>query len=296
MAYTKPANYQQRPILIIGAGTLGRRIALMMAAQSGEVRIFDLSAEQRGKAKEYIDEQLPKVLEKFTFGSRGTVTLFDDMAKAVEDAWLIFEVIPEKLELKKKIFGDLDKLAPVDAILASNSSSFPASQFIDQVSESGRSRVVNTHFYMPPTQNAVEVMSCGSTDQSVIDTLMTTLPTYGGLVPFVVRKESVGFIFNRVWAAIKRECLNVVATGVSTPQDIDNIFRVNTGAPFGPFREMDQVGLDVILAIEEHYAELTPTLPAGPRELLRKYIAEGKLGVKSGKGFYDDYAALAAKH
>ena len=59
---------------------------------------------------------------------------------------------------------------------------------------------------------------------------------------------------------------------------------------------MDQVGLDVILAIEEHYAELTPTLPAGPRELLRKYIAEGKLGVKSGKGFYDDYAALAAKH
>ena len=296
MAYTKPADYQERPILIIGAGTLGRRIALMMAAQAGEVRIFDLSAEQRDKAKEFIEAQLPKLLEKFTMGSKGTITLFEDMAKAVENAWLIFEVIPEKLELKKKIYGDLDKIAPVDAILASNSSSFPSSQFIDLVSESGRSRVVNTHFYMPPTQNAVEIMSCGVTDQSVIDTLMSTLPAYGGLVPFIVLKESVGFIFNRVWAAIKRECLNVVATGVSTPQDIDNIFKVNTGAPFGPFREMDQVGLDVILAIEEHYAELTPTLPTGPRELLRKYIAEGKLGVKSGKGFYDDYAAMAAKH
>ncbi len=296
MAYTKPANYQQRPILIIGAGTLGRRIALMMAAQNGEVRIFDLAAEQRNKAKEYIDDQLPKLAEKFTKGGRATVTLFDDLANAVENCWLIFEVIPEKLVLKKKIFGDLDKLAPADAILASNSSSFPSSQFIDDVSQAGRCRVVNTHFYMPPTQNAVEVMSCGFTDLAVMDTLVGTLPSYGGLVPFVVRKESVGFIFNRVWAAIKRECLDVVANGVSTPQDIDLIFKVNTGAPFGPFREMDQVGLDVILAIEEHYAELTPTLPSGPRELLRKYIAGGKLGVKSGKGFYEDYAEMPAKH
>jgi 3-hydroxybutyryl-CoA dehydrogenase len=205
-------------------------------------------------------------------------------------------VIPEKLDLKKKIFGELDKLAPADAILASNSSSFPASQFINEVSEAGKSRVVNTHFYMPPTQKAVEVMSCGFTDEVVIDTLMDTFPGYGGLTPFFVHKESVGFIFNRVWAAIKRECLNVVATGVSTPQDIDNIFLVNTGSPMGPFKEMDMVGLDVILAIEEHYAELTPSLPAGPRELLKKYIAEGRLGVKSGKGFYEGYADAATRH
>ncbi|MGC4104550.1 3-hydroxyacyl-CoA dehydrogenase family protein [Ferruginibacter sp.] len=296
MAYTQPADYQQRPILIIGAGTLGRRIALMMAAGGGEVRIFDLSEEQRGKAKDFIEEQLPKLLEKFKTGSKGTITLSDDLAKAAANAWLVFEAIPEKLDLKKKIFSDLDRLAPADAILASNSSSFPSSQFIDHVSDAGKARVVNTHFYMPPTQNAVEVMSCGVTDPAVISTLIKTLPSLGGLVPFEVHKESVGFIFNRVWAAIKRECLNVVATGVSTPQDIDKIFLVNTGAPFGPFREMDQVGLDVILAIEEHYAELTPSLPAGPRELLKKYIAAGKLGVKSGKGFYEDYPDAAKKH
>jgi len=296
MAYSKPANYKQRPVLIIGAGTLGRRIALMMCTQGNEVRIFDLSAEQRGKAKDFIEEQSPRLLEKFKAGSKGTIVLFDDMAKAVEHAWLIFEVIPEKLELKRKIFGELDKLAPADAILASNSSSFPASQFVNEMSEAGRNRVVNTHFYMPPTQNAVEVMSCGVTDQAVIDTLMNTLPEYGGLVPFFVHKESVGFIFNRVWAAIKRECLNVVATGVSTPQDIDKIFLVNTGSPIGPFKEMDMVGLDVVLAIEEHYAELTPSLPAGPRELLKKYIAEGRLGMKSGKGFYDGYADATGNH
>ncbi len=296
MAYSKPANYQQRPILIIGAGTLGRRIALMMCTQGNGVRIFDLSAEQRSKATNFIEEQLPKLLEKFKEGSKGNITLFDDMAKAVDNAWLIFEVIPEKLDLKKKIFSELDKLAPADAILASNSSSFPSSQFITEVSEAGKKRIVNTHFYMPPTQNAVEIMSCGYTEQGVIDTLMSALPRYGGLVPFFVHKESVGFIFNRVWAAIKRECLNVVATGVSTPQDIDRIFQVNTGSPIGPFKEMDMVGLDVVLAIEEHYAELTPSLPVGPRDLLKKYIAEGKLGVKSGTGFYEGYPDAAGKH
>lgn len=286
MAYSKPANYKERPIVVIGAGTLGMRIALMMATQGGEVRIFDLSPDQRRKANEFIQQHLPDVLDKFTAGSKGEVVLFDDLAKAVDNAWLIFEVIPELLELKKKTFSDLDKLAPIDAILASNSSSYPCSQFIEHVSEIGRTRVVNTHFYMPPIQNAVEIMSCNYTDQAVIDTLIDLLPNYGGLVPFKVQKESVGFIFNRVWAAIKRECLEEVASGVSTPEDIDRIFMVNTGVPMGPFREMDMIGLDVILEIEEHYASLNPSLPTGPRELLRKYISEGKLGVKSGCGFY----------
>jgi 3-hydroxybutyryl-CoA dehydrogenase len=204
----------------------------------------------------------------------------------VKDAWIVFEAIPEQLDLKIKLFGLLDQLAAPDAILASNSSSFPSSLFISEVSESGRTRVVNTHFYMPPLQKVVEIMSCGVTDQNIITTLMKLLPHYGGLVPFHVQKESVGFIFNRVWAAIKRECLEVVASGVSTPEDVDRIFYVNTGVDIGPFREMDRIGLDVVLQIEEHYAALNPALPTGPRELLKKYIAEGKLGVKSGCGFY----------
>jgi 3-hydroxyacyl-CoA dehydrogenase len=203
MVYTKPTNYKERPIVIIGAGTLGMRIALMMATRDGEVRIYDPSSEQRNKANDFIQQQLPGLLTKFPGRSKGKVVLFDNLSKAVENAWIIFEAIPEKLELKKDLFSNLDKLAPIDAILASNSSSFPTSLFIDQVSESGKTRVVNAHFYMPPIQNAVEIMSCGFSDQAVIETLMDILPAYGGLVPFEVQKESVGFIFNRVWAAIK---------------------------------------------------------------------------------------------
>ena len=127
--------------------------------------------------------------------------------------------------------------------------------------------MLNIHFYMPPKQNAVDVMSCGKTDRDVIDFVMETLPQFG-LYPFEARRESTGFIFNRVWAAVKRESLEVVAEGVSTPQEVDEMFQLNTGSA-GPFRMMDQVGLDVVLDIEEHYCAEHPEYPEGPRQLLR---------------------------
>jgi len=169
--------------------------------------------------------------------------------------------------------------------LASNSSSYASRLFLDKVGHP--ERVLNIHFYMPPKQNAVDVMSCGETDRAVIDFALATLPQFG-LYPFEARRESTGFIFNRVWAAVKRESLEVVAEGVSTPQDVDQMFQLNTGSA-GPFRMMDQVGLDVVLDIEEHYCAEHPEYPEGPRRLLRTYIEQGRLGVKSGAGFYDDY-------
>ena len=146
------------------------------------------------------------------------------------------------------------------------------------------------HFYMPPWQSAVDLMSSGHTDRAVLDLLLRELPRYG-VQPFEARRESTGFIFNRVWAAIKRESLAVVAEGVSTPQDVDRMWQINTGLESGPFRQMDKVGLDVVLDIENHYAEENAALPAGPRELLRRYVEAGHLGVKTGRGFYDDYRA-----
>jgi 3-hydroxybutyryl-CoA dehydrogenase len=188
------------------------------------------------------------------------------------------------------MFGDLDRLAPEDAILASNSSSYPTSQFIDVVSRPGR--VVNTHYYRLPEVNVVEVMSCGKTTDEVIARLFERLPAYG-LLPFHVLKESVGFIFNRIWAAIKRESLAVVAEGVSTPEVVDQLFQSVLGSREVPFRLMDKVGLDVVLDIEEHYAAIRPGIPAEPRQLLKRYIEQGRLGIKSGKGFYSDYEEKA---
>ena len=216
----------------------------------------------------------------------GTVTVHEALAEAVAGAWLVVEAVPERLDLKRTVFADLDRLAPPDAILASNSSSYATSRLVDAVSEP--ERLLNMHFYMPPQNPAVELMSCGRTAPGLIDLLVERLPGYG-LVPFEVHGESTGFIYNRIWAAIKREALAVVAEGVSTPEDVDRIFTDTLGAPFGPFRMMDAVGLDVVLDIEEHYAEEREGIPEGPRALLREHLAEGRLGAKSGRGFYEDY-------
>lgn len=278
-----PADVGRRPVAVVGAGTLGRRIALMLGTRGGQVRISDPSHEQRTAAVTYVQERLPEVAARVG-GTPGTVRAVDDLAQAVDGVWLAVEAVPERLEVKRPLFTELDRLAPPDAVLASNSSSYPTSALVDAV---GRpERLVNTHFYMPPERTAVEVMSCGRTDPALIALLLEVLPAYG-LQAFEVRRESTGFIYNRVWAAIKREALAVVEEGVATPQEVDELFRLNLGTERGPFQRMDAVGLDVVLDIEEHYAAERTGLPEGPRRLLRRLIAEGRLGEKSGRGFYD---------
>jgi 3-hydroxybutyryl-CoA dehydrogenase len=286
MSFDIPTDYASRPVAIIGAGTLGRRIALMFASHGAQVRIHDLAEAQRQAAVAFVTREAPALTAQLTDVVPGQVSAESDIADAVRDTWLVVEAIPERLELKKQIFGQLDELAPTDAILASNSSSYASRLFLDKVHHP--ERVLNIHFYMPPKQTAVDVMSCGQTDRAVLDFVISTLPQFG-LYPFEARRESTGFIFNRVWAAVKRESLEVVAEGVSTPREVDEMFQLNTGSA-GPFRMMDQVGLDVVLDIEEHYCLEHPEYPAGPRRLLRSYVEKGRLGVKSGAGFYDDYS------
>ena len=290
MSFNVPKRFSKRPVAVIGAGTLGRRIALMFAAHGAEVRIYDLSESQRRDARDFVAQSLPALAEQVN-GVVGGVSAHADLRDAVRGAWLVIEAIPERLELKRQIFGQLDELSAPDAVLASNSSSYASRLFLDEVSHP--ERVLNMHFYMPPKQNAVDVMSSGKTDRDVIDFVLTTLPRFG-FYPFEARRESTGFIFNRIWAAVKRESLEVVAEGVSTPEEVDRMFELNTGSAAGPFRMMDRVGLDVVLDIEEHYCGEHPEYPEGPRRLLREYVEQGRLGVKTGAGFYDDYPRTTA--
>jgi 3-hydroxybutyryl-CoA dehydrogenase len=284
MTFRLPENVASRPIAVLGAGTLGRRIALMLATRGAEVRLYARSAATRDEGVAFATEQLPAVLATLPDGKAGTVLGVGDLKAALKDAWLVVESVPEDLELKKNIFRQIDALSEPDAILASNSSSYSSAAFADSVKNP--TRLLNTHFLMPPAVTPVELMSCGQTDSAIIQFLVELLPSYG-LTPYVVKRDSMGFIFNRIWAAIKRETLAVVAEGVATPEVVDAIYCQATGARSGPFRLMDAVGLDVVLSIEENYAQHRPGLPEGPRDLLRKMIAEGRLGVKSGRGFFD---------
>lgn len=276
-------DVEDRPVAVVGAGTLGRRVAMMFASRGGLVRIYDRSAEALAAATAYVEQTLPDVVAQRGFGEVGTVERHDSLAEAVAGAWLVVEAVPERLDIKIPLFGELDRLADADAVLATNSSSYPSRLMSEQVRD--KTRMCNLHFYMPPTANALDLMSDGETDRGLLDSLLRTLPAYG-IHPFEARKESVGFIFNRIWAAIKRESIAVVAEGVARPEDVDGMFRTNWDRPYGPFEMMDRIGLDVVLDIEKHYAQENPHLPQSVRDLLQQYVDAGKLGVKTGEGWY----------
>ena len=277
-------DIRNRPVAVIGAGTLGRRIALMFASRGGTVRIYAPRAQQRAAAVQYVTEMLPKLLADRGFGEVGVAVGAASLEEALDDAWLVVESVPEKLELKIAAWDQIDQAAPPDTIFATNSSSYPSRLMAGSVRD--KTRLCNTHFYMPPEVNALDLMSDGETDRGLLDTLLAVLPEFG-VYPFEARRECTGFIFNRIWAAIKRESLAVVAEGVARPEDVDGMYKLNLGAPAGPFQLMDLVGLDVALDIENHYLEEFPQLPKNARDLLQSYVDAGKLGVKTGRGFYE---------
>jgi len=215
------ADIKNRPVAVFGAGTLGRRIALMFASRGGTVRMHDPSAEQVTAATRYVAQMLPEVVDKRGSGAVGLVKAAGSVAEALDGAWLAVETVPEKLEIKIPLWGQIDAAAPADTIFVTNSSSYPSRLMAKHVRD--KSRLCNMHFYMPPGSNAVDLMSDGQTDRAVLDTLLTVLPEFD-IHPFEARRESVGFIFNRIWAAIKRESLAVVAEGVARPEDVDGMF------------------------------------------------------------------------
>lgn len=285
MGHRLPANITDRAIVIIGGGTLGRRIAAVFASGGAAVRLVDPSEEQRAAARTYVAETAPELRSKLEAptGELHELEVHGTSEEAAPGAWLIIEAVPERLDIKRPLFGTLDRVADADALLATNSSSYASREVITEVEHP--ERVFNMHFAMPPQSMAVELMSDGQTADGILEFLDRELRAFG-IIPFIAAKESTGFIFNRIWAAIKRESLTVVAEGVSTPEDVDGIMRANMGLAAGPFQLMDQVGLDVVLDIEEHYVSQFPSLPTVARDFVRSYVDAGKLGRKSGEGFY----------
>lgn len=169
----------------------------------------------------------------------GEISTHQDLADAVADAWLVIEAVPENLGLKIATFAELEAAAPDDAILASNSSSYKSSEMLEKVGEATKARILNTHYYMPPDVMVVELMTDGLTHPSLIS-FLADRQKEAGTIPYVARKESSGLIFNRLWAAVKREVLTILAEGVSVPKEIDELWKtmfVKSG--YGPCQMMD---------------------------------------------------------
>lgn len=284
-----PSDYHTRPVAILGGGVLGRRIAASWVAGGYDVCVRDPDAAQRAACAEYVtsnSKDFPAA--KINISGPGMISTHAELSDAVNRAWLVIEAVPEKLAIKIDTFEQLEIHAPRDAILASNSSSYKSSEMLDKVrSDETKARILNTHYYMPPQNNVVELMTDGFTDPKVI-AFLAERQREAGTTPYVARKESTGFIFNRLWAAVKRETMMILAEEVSTPEEIDGMFMTMFGSGFGPCKMMDGVGLDTVAFIEKHYiAERGLPSEHTVDWLQTKYIDEGKLGNKSSKGgFY----------
>lgn len=266
------------------------------------MRLRDPSPQQREDGIAYIQENVVSYAQK-TGKTIGTAQAFENMAEAVANAWLVIEAVPEKIQLKIDTFEQLDTLAPADCILASNSSSYKSSEMLEKVSDAGKRRILNMHYYMPPQCMVVELMTDGHTEEKIFP-FMVDRCREASTLPFVARKQSTGFIFNRLWAAVKREALTILAEGVSVPEEIDSMWNemfVKGGA--APCRMMDgkfeqyfekiggmltlplEVGLDTVAFIESHYVEERGLSPEKTVDFLNKcYIDHGKLGTKCSQG------------
>ncbi|KAH6611624.1 dehydrogenase [Trichoderma cornu-damae] len=279
-----PFHYLDRPVVVLGAGVLGRRIACIWASAGYDVRIRDPSPQQRADGVAYVEENVASYAQK-TGKIPGNVEAFENMREAVADAWLVIEAVPEKLQMKIDTFAELDALAPPDCILASNSSSYKSSEMLEKVSAARKSHILNMHYYMPPQCMIVELMTNGLTAQDIFP-FMVERSKEAATSPYVARKESTGFIFNRLWAAVKRETLTILAEGVSVPEEIDAMWTemfINGGST--PCRTMDGVGLDTVAFIENHYIAERGLSPEKTVDFLQEnYLGQGKLGAKCAKG------------
>jgi 3-hydroxyacyl-CoA dehydrogenase len=149
MTWEIPQDYKSRPVVVLGGGVLGRRIAACWVAAGYHVIIRDPSEKSRNDAVDYVEQNIATYLA-LTRSPAGSYEAVEDIQAAVKDSWLIFEVVPEILGLKEDIFFDLEKHAPQDCILASNSSSYKSSELLGKVTDSTKTRVLNTHYMMPP--------------------------------------------------------------------------------------------------------------------------------------------------
>ncbi|KAK4461897.1 hypothetical protein QBC42DRAFT_287012 [Cladorrhinum samala] len=283
MSEWKLPSTANRSVCILGGGVLGRRVGACWASAGYRVHIRDPDPQQINGTLQYIKNELWRYKPTVS-PNKVCVKGFLDLGPAVQDSWLVIECVPEKLELKQDTFAELEKVAPPDAILATNSSSYKSREVAAKVGPETAARTLNAHYYIPPGIRVVEFMTSGSTREEIFPFLQDHFKA-SGMLPVVAHQESTGFILNRVWAAIKRECLMVLAEGVASPEELDAVWAemfIKNAVP--PCELMDSVGLDTVSLIEQHYIQERNLQDRGVLPYLQTFIDEGRLGAKCGRG------------
>lgn len=275
---------------VIGGGAMGRQIALNTAIHGYEVVVCESFEAARASLKAWEEEYLAgriakgRMTEDQVAEIKARFSITDDLAVACKGADIVIEAIIEDKQAKMDLLANVSKLAPADALIATNSSFMVSSTFVGVVSNPAR--LANLHYFMPAlVMKLVEVVKGEHTSQQTIQRLMD-FARETGKTPVLVQKEEDGFIVNNVLKALKEEAYRLVSEGVCSLQDLDTAVELGLGHPMGPFKLDDMSGLDLRYNILQRRLDETGVKSYG-YDMIKEQYDKGRYGKKTKHGFYD---------
>ncbi len=277
-------------VTIVGAGLMGSGIAQVSAGAGYDVVLVDTAESSLSKARDHIGSSLAKFVAKgkLTEGDRDAaldrITTTTDL-HAADSSDIIVEAVFENVDVKKDIFRTLDKIAKPDAVLATNTSAIPITTIAAVTSRP--ESVVGTHFFSPvPLMKLCELVRGYKTSDDALERARVFAENVGKTV-IVVNRDVAGFVTTRLISALAMEAAALVEAGVATAEDVDIACRLGFGHAMGPLQTADLTGVDILTNASLNIYADTQDEKFAPPELLRRMVAAGDLGQKTGKGFYD---------
>lgn len=276
-------------VTVIGAGLMGSGIAQVAAASGYDVVLQDTSEEALARGLAGIERSYGKFVEKGTMtgeelvGAVGRITTTTDL-HAADSSDIVIEAVFENVEVKQDIFRALDEIAKPDAVLATNTSAIPITTIASVTSRP--ESVVGTHFFSPvPLMKLCELVRGYKTSDATLDRAKVFAENVGKTV-IVVNRDVAGFVTTRLISALAMEAAALVENGVATAEDVDTACRLGFGHAMGPLQTADLTGVDILTNASANIYADTQDEKFSPPEILRRMVAAGDLGRKSGKGFY----------
>ncbi len=277
-------------VCVVGAGNMGHQIALQCALSGFKTVSTDVIPAVLEKAEKFVDSYLAgrvqkgKMTEDAAKKARSLISFTGDLKEAVKDVDVVIEAVLERIDLKRKIFADLDKFAPAGAILATNSSFIVSSRIASATNRPAQ--VCNLHFFNPAlVMKLVEVVQGPHVSDETAKCMMDFCLKIDK-VPILIKKEVDGFVLNRIFSVLQKEALWMLEMGVATYEDIDKACVYGAGHPMGPFRLNDLTGIDLTYDVcMGHFLESGNPADLPSPSIVRK-VTEGKFGQKTGEGWY----------